>query len=144
MPLNEPSAENPDLLAFLFAERVVIDRITGRYTLVGVFDTIELEKEQKTESPWFVYVSARGELMFSPTNTVEIKLSISPEGDGEGSTFSAEGTTSALEDELANAQVHFHIPIPSIGISQGQYTVSILVNANLIATRKLIVNRDRN
>ena len=141
--MNEPSVKNLKILAFLFAERVVIDQITGRHTLVGVFDIMELEKEQKIESPWFVYVSARGEIMFSPTRTADIKLSISREGDEERSMFRAEGTASAPEGELTNVQVHFAIPIPSIGISQGKYTVSIVVNANLIATRTLIVNGDR-
>ena len=143
MPMSEPSVKDLNILAFLFAERVVIDQITGRYTLVGVFDVMELENAQKIESPWFVYMSARGEIMFSPTRTADIELSISRDGEEERNVFSAKGTASAPEGELANVQVHFAIPIPSIGMSQGQYTVSILVNANLIATRRLIVNGDR-
>ena len=131
------------ILAFLFAERVVIDQITGRYTLVGVFDIMELAKEQKIESPWFVFVSVCGEIMFSPTGTTEITLSISREGDEEQSMFSAQGTTSSPEGELENVQVQFAVPIPSIDISQGKYVVSVLVNANLIASRRLVVNRDR-
>ena len=136
-------SENSDLtiLAFLFAERVVVDQLTDRHTLVGVFDVLELTSEQKVAPPWFVFVSTEGEIRFSPAGTADIELSISREG-REQSVFSGQGSIklpSAPENELVNLQTQFAVPIRSLGMSPGNYIVSILVNRKPIAARRLIV-----
>ena len=134
--MSEPSANN--LLAFLFAERALLDRNTGRHTLVGIFDGITLEREGKV-GPWFVFVSTLGEVIF-PTQTPRITLSILRQGE-EQVLLEADSTVSAEGEWVKSLHVNLAIPIPSMEIAEGEYGVSILVNSELIATRKLIVNK---
>jgi len=149
-PMSTTPEAGLDILAFLFAERVVIDKATGRYTLVGVFDTIELEKDQKDSTPWCVYVLARGDVIFAPENAppdraAKVSLIISS-GDCERvksqGTVSLEGSLAHEAHDWANVQVNFHIPLPAMPIPAGKYDVSLLVNDNHVATRPLAVNRD--
>ena len=133
---QEPSQETGDnqVIALLFAERVLFDQVTRRYTLVGIFDIMRLGKQ---EPSWCVFVSVCGETMFAPNGTIYIELTISKDGEA---IFTADSTTARLGNSLETMQViQFAIPIPLIGISQGEYTITLVMNEKKMATRTMKV-----
>ena len=124
----------PKVNAFLLAERVLRDADTGRYTVVGIFDTINLDNNVQPSIPWCVFVS----IFDLPVGHIKLELRISRSDDGT-TKFIGHGNINVPNQLNPPVRIESGLHVGVIEIEQGEYDVSLSLDNTLAAKRKLFV-----
>lgn len=131
----------PTVRTILFAERVVQEAGTGRYTIVGVFDTMDLNDERLASAPWYIFLSVV-DLPEGTAVSLEIRIERSGSEAGEAGGFQGRGTIDVPPLNLPSPSpspinVSFALPISLFKPAAGHYDVSVLLDGKEAATRPL-------
>lgn len=112
-----------EVYALLFAERVVQEAGSGRHTLVGVFDTIDLDDDRQASTPWFAFIS----VVDLPIGETTIELKIALHGI-DRTEFQGRGHIQTPADHPPPVKVECGLPINLFQPSPGQYDVSLVLD----------------
>ena len=116
----------------LFAERV-IPSPDGRYSLIGIFDTIDLGDFKQASTPWYIYMSIIG-----MSRKTKVRLLISRVGNDE-EVYEGNGSIE-INGPIPHA-VECAFPIQRFEQSPGEFLLRLYVGDREIAKRTLTVTR---
>ena len=138
-------APKPSVLSFLFAEQIIQDRNTNRYTLVGIFDQIDLQPGDDGTPPWMIFTMVSDIPMKTNVESEHINLRIfdieqNQVLHGEGK-FTLKGLEAAdrSEYDVASFSASFRMPIRRLNLTPGTYRVSLDLGGDVVAERPLFV-----
>ena len=122
-----------NLLAFLFADRVIEER-NGKKGIIGVFNRFTLQKFPATPAPWFVFCATDN----MPVGEFGFTLNITREA-SKAVVCSVEG-----EIKIDDASMGFELVLPMPPIQfpkEGTYVVSLLFDGRTVIDRVLHVEK---
>jgi hypothetical protein len=123
----------PRVLALLFCDQVIVDRDTGKHSLIGLFEIINLRKFPTAAQPFFIYACVAG------GRASETKYYLRMEApDGEILV-----QASVDVDEWGPTGIwQFEVRLPGVLLSSpGEYLVRLYVEGRVLSERKLFVHK---
>src|SRR5258705_9753888 len=128
-----PELEEPRVLALLVCDQVIVDRDTGKHSLIGLFEMINVRTFPTNARPSFIYACVAG----GHSNEITYFLRLeAPDGEVlvEASLDVDEwGPTGIFQFEFRRPGVLLSSP--------GEYPVRLYVEGRVLSERKLFVQK---
>src|SRR5258705_11745509 len=128
-----PGLDAPRVLALLVCDQVIVDRDTGKHSLIGLFEMINVPKFPANAQPFFIYACVSG------GHSIEISYYLRMEAPNGEVLVEARLDV----DEWGPTGIfQFEVKLPGVLLSSpGEYPVRLYFEGRVLSERKLFVQK---